>query len=50
MSKELGLVAGRKAEIHIDLLRTTLKTYQIGKRPVMMEYMVLAEEIHFHSR
>ena len=33
MSKEL------EAEIHIDLLRTTLKKYQTGKFPAMMEYI-----------
>ena len=30
---------GPKAEIHINLLRTTLKKYQIGKRQAIMEYM-----------
>ena len=35
-----GLVEGPKAEIHIDLLKTTLKKYQTGKRLAMMEYMV----------
>ena len=41
MTKELeGLVEDSKAEIHIDLLKTTLKKYQIGKRQAMMEYMV----------
>ena len=39
MAKEVGLEEGLKAEIHIDLLRTTLKKYQIGKRQAMMEYM-----------
>ena len=40
MAKELeGLEEGLKAEIHIDLLRTTLKIYQNGKRQAMMEYM-----------
>ena len=29
-----------KAEIHIDLLKTTLKKYQTGKRPAMVEYMI----------
>ena len=28
-----------KVEIHIDLLRATLKKYQIGKRQVMIEYI-----------
>ena len=28
-----------KAEIHIDLLRTTLKKYQIGNHQAMMEYI-----------
>ena len=35
-----GLEEGPKAEIHIDLLKTTLKKYQTGKRQAMMEYMV----------
>ena len=40
MTKELeGLEEGLKAEIHIDLLKTTLKKYQTGKRQAMMEYM-----------
>ena len=40
MAKELeGLEEGLKTEIHINLLRTTLKKYQIGKRQTMMEYM-----------
>ena len=40
MAKELeGLEEGPKAEIHIDLLRTTLKKHQIGKRQAMMAYM-----------
>ena len=40
MAKDLkGLKEGPKAEIHIYLLRTTLKKYQIGKRLAMMEYM-----------
>ena len=34
-----GIEEGRKAEIHVDLLRTTLKKYQIKKRQAMMEYM-----------
>ena len=34
-----GLEEGPKAELHIDLLKTTLKKYQIGKRQAMMEYM-----------
>ena len=41
MTKELeGLEEGSKAEIHIDLLKMTLKKYPTGKRQVMMEYMV----------
>ena len=41
MTRELeGLKEGPKVEIHIDLLKTTLKKYQIGKRQAMMEYMV----------
>ena len=39
MTKELEILEGPKVEIHIDLLRIALKTYQIGKRQVMMEYM-----------
>ena len=35
-----GFEKGPKAEIHIDLLKTTLKRYQIGKRQAMMEHMV----------
>ena len=35
-----GLEKGSKAEIHIDLHKTTLKKYQTGKRQAMMEYMV----------
>ena len=38
--KELeGLEEGPKAGILIDLLRMTLKEYQIGKRQAMMENM-----------
>ena len=41
MTRELeGLEEGPKAEIHTDLLKTTIKIYQIGKRQAMMEYMV----------
>ena len=29
-----------KVEIHIDLLKTTLKKYQAGKRQARIEYMV----------
>ena len=51
MTKELkGLEEGPKAEMHIDLFKTTLKKYQIGKRQAMMEYMDLVQEIHLHSR
>ena len=32
-----GLEEGSKAEIHIDLLKTTLQKYQTGKRQTMME-------------
>ena len=40
MTKELeGLEEGLKVEILIDLLKTTLKKYQTGKRQAMMEYM-----------
>ena len=41
MTKELeGIKEGPKAKILIDLLKTTLKKYQTGKRQAMMEYMV----------
>ena len=40
MTRELELEEGPKAEKHIDLPQTTLKTYQTGKRQAMMEYMV----------
>ena len=41
MARELeGLEECPKAEIHTDLLKTTLKKYQTGKRQTMMEYMV----------
>ena len=41
MTRELeGLEEDPKAEIHTDLLKTTLKKYQTGKRPIMSEYMV----------
>ena len=40
MAKEFeGLEKRLKAEMHIDLFRTTLKKYQNGKRLAMMEYM-----------
>ena len=40
MTRELkGLEEGSKAEIHIELLKKTLKRYQTGKRQAMMEYM-----------
>ena len=40
MTRELkGLEEGPKAEIHIHLLKTKLKIYQIGKHQAMMEYM-----------
>ena len=40
MVKELeGLKEGLKVEIHIDLLRLTLKKYQTGKRQAMIKYM-----------
>ena len=43
MTKELeGFEGGPKAEIHIDLLKTTLKKYETGKHQAMMEYMVSA--------
>ena len=41
ITRELeGVEEGTKTEIHIDLLTTTLKKYQIGKHQGMMEYMV----------
>ena len=41
MTRELkGLEEGPKAEIHIDLLKMTLKKYQTGKRRAMMEFLV----------
>ena len=40
MTRELeGLEEGPKAEIHVDLLKTTLKKYLTGKHQAMMEYM-----------
>ena len=40
MTRELeGLEEGPKAEIHIELLKNTLKRYKTGKRPDRMEYM-----------
>ena len=40
MTKELeGLKEGPKAKRHIDLFRTTLKKYQIGKHLAMIEYI-----------
>ena len=39
MTKALeGLEEDPKAEIHIDLLRITLKKYQFGKHQTMREY------------
>ena len=35
-----GLEENPEAEIHIDLLKMTLKTYQTGKCLAMMEFMV----------
>ena len=41
MTKELeGLKEGPKAEMLIDLLKTTLEKYRTGKRQAIMEYMV----------
>ena len=45
-----GLAEGPKNEIHTDKLKKTLKEYQTGKRQEMMEYMILVQEIHLHSR
>ena len=38
-TKGLGLKEGPKAEIHTDLLKKTVKKYQIGKRQAMIENM-----------
>ena len=44
-----GLEEGRKAKIHPDSLRATLKKkWQIGKRLAMMEYVNSGLKIHFH--
>ena len=41
MTRELErLEEGPKAEIHTDILKTTLKKYQTGKCQATMEYMV----------
>ena len=41
MTRELeGPEEGPKAEIHTDLLKTTLKKYQTGKRQAIVDYMV----------
>ena len=41
MTRDLEeLEEGPKSEIYTDLLKTTLKKYQTGKRQAMMEYMV----------
>ena len=52
MAKELEkLEEGLKVEIHINLLRTTPKKYQIGKHQTMMEYMDFEfKKIHLHSQ
>ena len=40
MTRELeGLEEGLKVEIHIELLKKTLKRFQTGKRQAMTEYM-----------
>ena len=40
MTRELeGLEEGPKAEIHIELLKKTIKKISTGKRQDMMEYM-----------
>ena len=40
-TKELeGFKEGLKTEIHIDLLKMTLKKYQTGKHQAMIEYVV----------
>ena len=50
MTRELeGPDESSKAEIHIDLLKTTLKKYQTGKRQAVMEHMVSGSRIHLHS-
>ena len=51
MTKELEAFEDvPKAEIHIDLLKTTLEKYQTGKRQAMMERWFLVQEIHLHSQ
>ena len=51
MTKELECVEeSPRAEMHIDLLKTTLEKYQIGKHLAMVEYMDSVQEIHHHSR
>ena len=41
ITRELeGLEKDPKVEIHINLLKTTLKKYKTGKCQAMMEYMV----------
>ena len=41
IKKELEqLEKGVEAEMHLNLVKSTLKKYQIGKRQAMMAYMV----------
>ena len=48
MEKELqGLEENLKVKIHLDSLRATLKTYQIGKSQAIMDS---DKKIHFHLR
>ena len=50
MAKELeGFEEGPKVEIHIDLLKTALKKYQIGKRQPWWNTWILVQENQHHS-
>ena len=51
MTKELkGLEEGQKAEIHIDLLGTTLKIIKLENARPWLNTWFLIQEIHLHSR
>ena len=51
MTRELGeLEEGSKAEIHIDLLKTTLKNINLENARPSWNTLVLVQEIHLHSR
>ena len=51
MTKELeGLEEGPKAEIHIDLLKTTLKNIKLENARPWWNTTFLVQEIHLHSR